>query len=61
MLNLVEGEEALVESPEGAFAPFTVHYAETFIVPARVGRYTVTPAGRSAGREIVTIKACVRA
>lgn len=61
VLNLVEGEEALVESPEGAFAPFTVHYAETFIVPARVGRYTVTPAGRSAGREIVTIKACVRA
>ena len=38
VLNLVEGEEAVVESPTGAFAPFVVHYAETFIVPARVRR-----------------------
>ncbi|MES2696347.1 MAG: class I mannose-6-phosphate isomerase, partial [Verrucomicrobiota bacterium] len=36
MLNLVQGEEALVESPTGAFPPFVVHYAETFIVPASV-------------------------
>jgi hypothetical protein len=57
VLNLVEGEEAVVESPEGKFAPFAVHYAETFIVPAAVGRYTVRPAG---GRECATIKAYVR-
>ncbi len=33
-------------SPDGAFAPFVVHYAETFIVPAAVGPYTIrrTPA-----------------
>ena len=37
VLNLVEGDEAVVESPDGAFEPFVVHYAETFVVPAAVG------------------------
>lgn len=60
VLNLVEGAEAIVESPTGAFAPFVVHYAETFIVPAQVGAYTVTPHGPSAGRRIATVKASVR-
>ena len=45
MLNLVEGEAAVVESPTGAFAPFEVHYAETFILPARAGAYAIRPAG----------------
>ncbi|HWH72272.1 MAG TPA: class I mannose-6-phosphate isomerase, partial [Candidatus Sulfotelmatobacter sp.] len=45
VLNLVAGEEAVVESPDGAFAPFVVHYAETFIVPAAVGPYTIRPHG----------------
>jgi mannose-6-phosphate isomerase class I len=57
VLNLVEGGEAVVESPEGAFAPFVVHYAETFIVPAAVGAYTVRPVG---GGEHGTVKAYVR-
>lgn len=39
VFNLVEGEAALVESPSGAFEPFEVHYAETFIVPAAVGPF----------------------
>ncbi len=43
MLNLVAGEAAVVESPDGAFEPFIVHYAETFIVPAAVGPYTIRP------------------
>jgi mannose-6-phosphate isomerase class I len=59
VLNLVEGEEAIVESPDGAFAPFVVHYAETFIVPAAVGRYTVRPTG-GGDRESATVKAFVR-
>ena len=41
VLNLVQGTAAVVESPSGAFAPFTVHYAETFIVPAQVDRKSV--------------------
>jgi mannose-6-phosphate isomerase class I len=60
VLNLVEGEAALVESPSGAFEPFLVHYAETFIVPAAVGLYTIRPHGPAAGRECATMKAFVR-
>jgi mannose-6-phosphate isomerase class I len=57
VLNLVDGPEVVVESPTNAFDPFVVHYAETFIVPAAVGRYNIRPtrAGRCA-----TIKAYVR-
>ena len=58
--NLVEGAEAIIESPTGAFEPFVVHYAETFIVPAAVGEYTVRPHGASVGQEIATITAWVR-
>jgi len=61
VINLVEGEEAIVESPSGAFGPFVVHYAETFIVPAAAGAYTIRPHGISAGKECATIKAFVRA
>jgi mannose-6-phosphate isomerase class I len=60
VLNLVEGEEAIVESPEGAFEPFIVHYAETFIVPAAVGKYTIRPHGAAVGRECATMLAFVR-
>jgi mannose-6-phosphate isomerase class I len=60
VLNLVEGEEAIVESPTGSFDPFVVHYAETFIVPASVGQYSISPVGRSAGKRCGTIKAFVR-
>ena len=60
VLNLIEGAEAIVESPSGAFAPFVVHYVETFIVPAIVGEYTVRPFGMSEGKEIATIKAYIR-
>lgn len=61
VLNLVEGREAIVESPTGAFDPFVVHYAETFVVPAAVGAYTVRPHGESVGKECATLKAYVRA
>lgn len=60
VLNLVEGQEAVVESPDGAFEPFVVHYAETFIIPAAVGKYTVRPHGPSLDRECATLKAFVR-
>jgi mannose-6-phosphate isomerase class I len=60
VLNLIEGREAIVESPTAAFAPFVVHYAETFIVPAAVGAYTIRPYGEAVGTECATIKAFVR-
>ncbi|MPY87910.1 MAG: mannose-6-phosphate isomerase [Luteitalea sp.] len=59
VLNLVEGREAIVESPTGAFEPFPVHYAETFIVPAAVGPYVIRPLG-AAEQPHATIKAFVR-
>jgi mannose-6-phosphate isomerase class I len=59
VLNLVEGDAAIVESPDGAFASFEVHYAETFIVPAAVGAYTVRPSS-ARSRQLATIKAFVR-
>ena len=60
VLNLIEGKEAIVESPKNEFEPFIVHYAETFIVPAAVGEYTIRPFGKSEGKTIGTIKAFVR-
>ncbi len=59
VLNLVEGDEVLIESPSGAFAPLRIHYAETFIVPACVGQYSIKPL-TSTSRPSATMKAYVR-
>ena len=58
MCNLVDGKEAVIESPDGLFAPYTVHYAETFIIPSAAGKYTIRPTEENA--EIMFIKAYVR-
>lgn len=60
VICLVEGEEVIVESPAHAFDPFIARYAETFIVPACIGEYTIAPHGTSSGKECITIKARVR-
>lgn len=60
VLNLVEGSAAVVTSPDGAFEPFPVHYAETFIVPAAAGAYSIRPAEESPAAELATMKAFVR-
>jgi mannose-6-phosphate isomerase class I len=60
VLNLIEGDEVVVESPSQAFEPFVVHYVETFIVPAAVGPYTIRPTRPTGGREYGTIQARVR-
>ena len=56
MLNLIDGQEAVIESLNGEFEPFIVHYAETFIVPACVNQYIIRPLSK----EIKFIKAYVR-
>lgn len=58
VLNLVEGDEAVVESPEHKFEPFIVHYVETFIIPAAVGAYTIRPSGKT--KKIAVLQAFVR-
>lgn len=60
VICLVEGDEAVVESPSGEFEPFVVHYAETWIMPAHLGRYTIRPFGKSEGKKCGTLKAFVR-
>ena len=60
VVNLVEGREVIIESPVNAFEPYIIHYAETFIVPAHVGAYTIRPYGESEGQECATMKAYVR-
>ncbi|MDV7106101.1 class I mannose-6-phosphate isomerase [Vibrio sp. TH_r3] len=60
VLNLIEGKEAIILSPDNKFEPFIVHYAETFIIPAEVNDYIIQPYGLSEGEEIATIKAFVR-
>ena len=56
VLNLVEGERCLVESVDGSFEPYEVHYAETFIVPESVGRYRL----RAAAGPVRVMQAYVR-
>ncbi len=43
MCNVVDGAGVVISSPEGTFEPYEVHYAETFIIPASVKNFTVTP------------------
>jgi mannose-6-phosphate isomerase class I len=60
VVYLVVGAAALVESPTDAFEPMTVHYAETFVVPAAVGAYRVRPLAEAPSSPLATIKAYVR-
>jgi hypothetical protein len=59
VLNLVQGPAAVVESPSSDFEPLVVHYAETFVVPASVGRYDIRPLGE-AETPLATVKAYIR-
>ena len=60
VICLVEGDEVIVESPSKAFEPFVVHYAEVFIVPAKVGAYSIRPHGISQGVKCGILKGYVR-
>ena len=60
VICLVEGREAIVESPDAKFEPFIVHYGETFIIPAQIDSYRIRPHGESLGKECGTLKAYVR-
>lgn len=57
MCNLVDGRKAVIESADNRFEPYTVHYAETFIIPAKAGDVIIRPADDG---PIKVIKANVR-
>lgn len=56
VLNLVEGASAAIVSPDNAFPPYELHYAETCIIPEAAGPYTLV----SGGTPIRVMLACVR-
>ncbi|MEA5026650.1 MAG: class I mannose-6-phosphate isomerase [Erysipelotrichaceae bacterium] len=60
VLNLIDGREALLESPTGQFEPYIMHFAETVVIPALISEYTITPHGESEGQEIAVMKAYIR-
>lgn len=43
MCNVVDGSGAIISSLDGSFEPFTVHYAETFIIPASIKEFAIEP------------------
>ncbi|WP_086348303.1 class I mannose-6-phosphate isomerase [Candidatus Enterococcus clewellii] len=57
MLNLVEGEQIVVTSPDGKFEPFDIYYGETFIIPEIIGDYLLTPVD---GQTVKVMKAYIR-
>lgn len=57
---LVDGAQAIIESPEGLFKPFVLNYAEVVVMPEKIRHFTISPYGDSAGKMIKTIKAYVR-
>lgn len=57
VLNLVEGKEALIKSVDGSWEPKKIHYGETFIVPASVGKFTIESyEGKKAGLILATVR-----
>ena len=57
MCNLVDGKKAIIESKDNRFEPYEVHYAETFIIPAKAGDVIIKPAD---DQPVKVIKANVR-
>jgi mannose-6-phosphate isomerase class I len=60
VLNLVEGDEVTISCPDNSFPPLKIGYAETFVIPATITEYVITPTGKSAGKEVATVKAFVK-
>ena len=55
VINLVDGAEAVIAGVGGAFPDTVIHYGETFVIPASVGRYVLR-----ADRRVMFIVARVR-
>ncbi len=60
VLCLIEGDEVIVESPDQQFEALTFHYAEVFIIPASVKKYSIRPSENTKGKLHAVIKASVR-
>ena len=56
--NLVEGQAAIIESVDGSFEAYEVHYAETFILPATLNKIRIR--SKNEHETCMMIKAQVR-
>ena len=56
---MVEGEAITVESLNGSFEPFEIHYGETFIVPEAIKEYKLVNQGDPT-KEVAVLQAFVR-
>lgn len=54
--NVADGRGAIIESTDGSFAPYEVHYAETFIIPESVKKFRIKPLDKT----VTIIRATVR-
>ena len=59
ILVLVEGESAVIESADGAFPDFPIHYAEATFIPAACGPIHVRPEGNNKSEQDLGIL-CIR-
>jgi len=57
VMNLVDGQRAMLISAEGQYEPFELHYAETCIIPEAAGAYSIQAID---GEPVKAIIACVR-
>ncbi len=55
--NLVEGKKAVIQSIDGRFEDYEVHYAETFVIPSTIHKFRITCLDR---KQCIIIKAHVR-
>ncbi|AUS96539.1 hypothetical protein CDQ84_07180 [Clostridium thermosuccinogenes] len=53
VINLVEGTEAFIKSVDGSWEPKTMHYCETFVIPAHVKKFIVESPKKETLRVIV--------
>jgi mannose-6-phosphate isomerase class I len=58
MLNLVSGSQIYVASPDHSFERQVIHFGETFIIPAAVATYQISPVVE--GEECILMQAKVR-
>ncbi|WP_424684392.1 class I mannose-6-phosphate isomerase [Enterococcus sp.] len=57
MLNLVQGDQIMIESTDNSFEKVILNYGETFIIPEAIKQYKITPLTEG---EYITMKAFIR-
>jgi oxalate decarboxylase/phosphoglucose isomerase-like protein (cupin superfamily) len=59
VIAVVEGDQVIIESPNGEFQPFTANYGEVVIIPASMDHFITRPSHPSTTRHGI-LKAYVK-